>query len=223
MPLLCGMETQNDDSVDPQIAMNSLPLLLLTTSEVMFTIVVPLIVLYLRGAWALRTKILCLLILPVVWYFTYAPLHELSHILGTYLIGGHLLSMRLIPPFWRGEFGRAWINSEGVTEGWQQLVSTGFPYLLDVLSLVAGLMFLRRRSFRSPFILGLAFMLLCLRPLFDLVCETGAFILGDRGDIYWINRILGSALTWTFLISSIGLSLVTISVVLTRFISCPSD
>jgi len=195
---------------------------LLTTTEILLTIVVPLIVLYLRGEWALRSKILCLLILPVAWYLTYAPLHELSHVLGTYLVGGHLTGMRLIPPFWRGEFGRAWINWEGVTEDWQLLISTGLPYLLDVLSFIAGLLFLRRRTFKRPLIVGLAFMLLCLRPLFDLVCETIAFILGGRGDIYWISRTLGSALTWTFLSCSIGLALVSITVVLKRFNSSPA-
>jgi len=195
---------------------------LLTTFEILLTIALPLIVLYLRGGWALRTTILCLLTLPVVWYITYAPLHEISHILGTYLVGGRIISMRLIPPFWRGEFGRAWINLEGITEGWQQLISTGFPYLLDVLSVVAGLMIIRRRSFRNPFVLGLAFMLLCLRPLFDLVCETSAFITGDRGDLYAISQILGSASTWTFLIFSIGMAAVTIVAVLKRFNSFPA-
>lgn len=194
---------------------------LLIALEILLTIVTPLLLLYLRGTWALRNIIACLLSIPVLWYLTYSPLHELSHVTGTYLVGGSVTYVKLIPRFWLGEFARAWITTEGLRESWQQLISTSFPYILDVVSVAAGYWFLRRGLSRNAFVVGLAFMLLCLRPFFDLVCETSAFLEGDKGDMYWIAQIVGSFLLWVFLSLSIGLSLITIGRILKRFTAFP--
>lgn len=194
---------------------------LLITLEILITIVVPLIALYLRGRWPLRTIIPCLLIMPIVWYLTYSPLHELSHVFGTYLVGGKVTSVKLIPRFWAGEFGRAWITSEGIGEGWQRLIMTSFPYGLDLACVIVALAFLRRDLARNPFVIGLSFMLLCLRPAFDFVCETIAFASGDQGDIFHIEATVGGPVTWSLLTIVIGLSLFTIARVLQRFIHTP--
>jgi hypothetical protein len=81
---------------------------LLITAEILFVVVTPLIVLYSKGNWRLRSTITCLLLIPVLWYLTYAPLHELSHVVGTYLAGGSVIDYQLIPRFWEGEFEIAW-------------------------------------------------------------------------------------------------------------------
>ena len=60
----------------------------LITFEILFVVVAPLLVLYPKSNWPLRTTIPCLLSIPILWYLTYALLHELSHIAGTYLVGG---------------------------------------------------------------------------------------------------------------------------------------
>jgi hypothetical protein len=46
---------------------------LLITLEILLTIVTPLLFLYLKGTWALRNTIPCLLSIPVLWYLTYSP------------------------------------------------------------------------------------------------------------------------------------------------------
>ncbi|RPH38196.1 hypothetical protein EHM92_00615 [bacterium] len=190
---------------------------LLILVELFIVVVVPLLLLYLRSGWPLRAIIPCLLSIPVLWYFTYAPLHEISHVVATYLVGGTVTSVKLIPSFWRGEFGRAWITTAGVTEPWQQIVTTALPYLLDVVSLVLGIVVLRRGFSGNAFVVGFLFMLLCLRPAFDFVCEPVAFLLGDRGDIYHIAQAVGSITTWSFLLLSIGLSFFSIVTILRRF------
>jgi len=194
---------------------------LLITLEILLVVVTPLLFLYLKGNWPLRTVIPCLLSIPVLWYFTYAPLHELSHVAGTYLVGGNVTYMKLIPRFWLGEFGRAWITPEGISHPWQQLVMTGFPYILDVACIVVGIFVLGRTFSRSPFVLGLVFMLLCLRPAFDFVCETIAFLSGDRNDLYAIREIIGSNLTWLSIFFSLGLSLLSVLTILRRFVGFP--
>jgi hypothetical protein len=188
--------------------------MLLVTLEILVVIVAPLLILYLTGRWPMRIAIPCLLVIPVLWYLTYSPIHELSHVLGTYLVGGSVTELKLIPSFWKGEFGRAWITPQGLGEPWQQLVMTSSPYVLDGLSVVGGFLALHRRHLLRPFALGVAFMLLCLRPAFDVVCETVAFALGGRGDLYLIAQATGYPTVWLSTAILFGFSLFTIARVL---------
>jgi len=170
--------------------------MLLITLEILVLVVAPLLILYLARPWPLRIAIPCLLAIPVLWYLTYAPIHELSHVLGTYVVGGTVTGVKLIPSFWHGEFGRAWITPQGLRAPWQQLSMTGAPYVLDGVSVAVGFLALRARCLRHPFALGVALMLLCLRPAFDVTCETVAFALGGRGDLYHIAQVTGYPAVW---------------------------
>lgn len=194
---------------------------LLVTIEILFTIVLPLLALYLKGPWPLRSTIVCMVCIPVLWYPLYAPTHELSHVVGTYLVGGRVTEVKLIPRFWLGEVARAWVISEGITKSWQQLISTGLPYILDIVCVAAAIWLVKENFPKTAFFAGFTFMLLCLRPLFDLVCEGIAFALGGKGDLYFIGQILGSFLTWVCLLFSIGLALLSIVRVLRRYSANP--
>jgi hypothetical protein len=196
---------------------------LLITFEILLVIDIPLMILYLKGNWPVRTTMKCLLSIPVLWYLTYSPLHELSHVAGTYLAGGKVIYVKLIPRFWLAEFGQAWITPVGLRESWQQLVMTSSPYILDVACIATGIFLLRRDFSKNPFILGFIFMLLCLRPAFDFVCETIAFLSGNLGDIYQIKGKIGVLMTWSFIVISLGLSLISILIILRRFIGFPED
>jgi hypothetical protein len=188
--------------------------MLLVTFEILVVIVTPLLILYLTGSWPLRVVVPCLVVIPVIWYLTYAPIHELSHVLGAYLAGGTVTEIKLIPSFWRGEFGRAWITPHGLPAPWQQFMMTSAPYVLDGLSVAVGFFALPRRLLNRPFILGVVFMLLCLRPAFDLVCESVAFALGGRGDLYHLALATGSPAVWAGLAILLGFALFTIARVL---------
>ncbi|MHB8135038.1 MAG: hypothetical protein ACYDH1_12545 [Anaerolineaceae bacterium] len=189
---------------------------LLYTCETLLVVVMPLLVLYLKGNWPLRKVILPLVVIPIFWYFTYAPLHELSHAAGIYLVGGKVIFWKLIPSFWLGEFARAWLTPSGITQSWQQLAMSSFPYLLDVVCFIVAIFAFRRGSSRNPFFIGLAFMLLCLRPAIDFVFEPIAFLSGDRGDFYAIQQIIGPFAIWSFILISIGLAVYSISLSLIR-------
>ncbi len=107
---------------------------LFITCEILLVVVMPLLVLYIKGNWPLRKVIPPLVVIPILWYFTYAPLHELSHAAGSYLVGGRVIDYKLIPSFWLGEFDGAWITPSGITQTWQQLTMTAFPYwIMSVL------------------------------------------------------------------------------------------
>lgn len=188
--------------------------MLLITIEILVVIVAPLLILYLTGPWPMRIVIPCLLSIPVLWYLTYSPIHELSHVLGAYLVGGSVTELKLIPSFWRGEFGRAWITPDGLQAPWQQLVMTSAPYVLDGVSVAVGFFALQGRRLRRPFALGVLLMLLCLRPAFDVVCETVAFALGGMGDLYHIAQAIGYPTVWLSMTILFGFSLFTIARVL---------
>ena len=91
---------------------------------------------------------------------------------------------------------------------------TSPPYLLDGLSVAVGFFALSRRRLIRPFALGVAFMLLCLRPAFDVVCETVGFALGARGDLYDIALATGYPVVWLSMAILFGFSLLTIASVL---------
>lgn len=192
---------------------------LLIMCEILLVIVMPLLVLYLKGNWPLRKVIPPLVVIPILWFFTYAPIHELSHAAGTYLVGGKVIEYRLIPRFWLGEFGGAWAIPSGFTQSWQQLTSSAFPYILDIVCLVVAIFVFRRGFSRNLFFTGLAFMLLCLRPACDFVFEPIGFLSGIRGDFYVIQQIVGSFATWSFILISIGLAVYSISSTLSHLVS----
>ena len=189
------------------------------TFEILLVVVMPLLVLYTQGNWPLRKVIPYLVVIPILWYFTYAPIHELSHAAGIYLVGGKVIVWKLIPRFWLGEFARAWVIPGGITQSWQQLTTSAFPYLLDVVCFIVAIFVFRRNSSRNPFLIGLAFMLLCLRPACDFVFEPIAFFSGDRNDFYAIQQIVGPFAIWSFILISMGLAVYSISSTLSRLVS----
>jgi hypothetical protein len=196
---------------------------LLITAEVLLAVVTPLFLLYRRSTWPLPATTLSLVVVPVLWYPVYAPIHELSHLAAVYVLGGTVTSMKLIPSFWAGEFAVAWIRAEGLTGSWQQLVMTSAPYVVDLLCLLATWFVLTRRYSRKAFIVGLVFMLLCLRPAFDLLCESISYATGFKGDLYHLEIIIGPAALWAFIVASIGFSLFVIVTVLKRFTGFPGS
>ncbi len=185
---------------------------LLITFEILVVIVAPLLILYRTGPWPQRIVIPCVMAIPVLWYLTYAPLHELSHALGTFLVGGSVTEIKLIPSFWRGEFAGAWVKTDGLREPWQLFVMTSAPYVLDGLSVAVGFFTLGRgRLMDRPVKLGLAFMLLCLRPAFDVLCETVGLALGFQGDLYHLALAMGYPVLGLGLAALLGFSLFTIT------------
>ena len=91
---------------------------------------------------------------------------------------------------------------------------TSAPYLLDGLSVAVGFFALRGGSLKHPFALGVALMWLCLRPAFDIVCETVAFALGRRGDLYHIAQWNGSPMVWVGMLILSGASVFAVARVL---------
>lgn len=191
---------------------------LIYTIEILLVLVLPLLILYLKGNWPLRKVQPALVVIPVIWYLTYAPIHELSHAAGVVLAGGKVVVYKLIPSFWLGEFAGAWIKASGISLSWQQITMTAFPYVLDIVCLVAALVIFRRNFTKNPFLIGLAFMLLCLRPAMDFTFEPIAFLTGDRNDFFALQQIVGPIVIWAFILTSIGLAVYSVTSNLNRLV-----
>lgn len=191
--------------------------MLLVTFEILAVVVMPLLVLVLKGRWPMRVAIPALFAIPVLWYLTYAPIHELSHVLGTWVAGGSVTQVKLIPSFWHGEFARAWITPVGLVAPWQRFVMTSAPYALDGLSVAVGYFVLHRGGLlRRPFALGIALMLLCLRPAFDVLCESVGLARGARGDLWHLAQSVGYPAVWASMALLLGFALATIGRLLAK-------
>ena len=195
--------------------------MLLVTFEILLTIVAPLLALYILARWPLRTVTASMLIIAAVWYLTYAPVHELSHATAAVLAGGSVLDVKLIPSFWEGTLAGAWVTTAGLDQPRQQLFMGGAPYTVDVACVAASLVVMRPHLSRNPFVVGLLFMLLCLRPTFDLVGEVVGFVGGFRGDLWHAEAIVGSAALWSFLLVALALCLLSVVVILRRYGGSP--
>ena len=139
----------------------------LATMEMAALLVVPLIVLYVRGNWAPKLCLASVIVLLPLWFSTYSLLHELSHVVGFLAVGEKVVDYHLIPHFWKGEFTSGWVSSY-VIQGWRGVLPGLFPYLRDFLFLIAGWVILKSKRIGNCFLVGLVFVLFCLSPLFDI-------------------------------------------------------
>ncbi len=96
---------------------------------------------------------------------------------------------------------------------------TSSPYVLDGVSVAVGFFARRRMLLLRPLPLGVVLMLLCLRPAFDVVCETVAFALGGRGDLYHLALTAGRPTVSLSMALLIGFSLFTIARVISDGVS----
>ena len=62
-------------------------------------VVLPLFLFYKIRGWSEKSVRLSLTLIPILWYFTNAPLHELGHMVATYMVGGTITEVVLFPKF----------------------------------------------------------------------------------------------------------------------------
>ena len=164
-----------------------------STMQVVTLGVVPLVLFYLRNRWPVFRWSVALLGIVAVTVFTYAFLHEASHVLAVYAVGSRPVKVHLVPRYWAGEFTTgASVSSEPV-DGWLGAIPGLGPYIKDVLFVVAGVWILRNRRIQTAFVAGLTYATFCLAPLFDLVNNYSIYVL--FGEVPG-NDFYGTALRW---------------------------
>jgi hypothetical protein len=166
--------------------------------EILAIIVLPLLVFYLRSKWPQKEIVIFLIVLPLLWYLFYAPIHELSHILGCIIVGAEIKDYRLFAHFWEGDFGFAYVDvAGGLGVNYKSLIILIAPYVLDFLSLILGYFILIRYKTKNSFLAGLIFLFLCLRPAYDIF-DNYLGIIYNHSDFVLVIKIIGWFLTYTF-------------------------
>ena len=183
--------------------------------------VLPLLFLYLRSNWPKKVINVNVIILPLIWYVFYAPLHELGHILGCFIVGLEIKDYQLFAHFWEGNFGFAFVDIKGgYGENMNSFVILILPYMLDLISIVIGYYLLSRYKIINSFLFGLVFLLFNIRPLYDLVDNFIGYCLNDS-DFVLASRIVGSLVIFTFVIISIIIGITLILLLLKKYKQYP--
>jgi hypothetical protein len=168
-------------------------------------VLLPLVLLYARSNWPRRLWIPYTVVLPLLWFSTYGALHELSHLAGLILVGDKILEHHVIPRFWEGDF-TGWVRTQPPgAPTWRYLIPGYGPYIRDIVFLSIGLITLKAKRIRNPFLVGLVFVLFCLSSLFDIADNYfNGYLVGRLPG----NDFMGSAMrigaTWTNVIGVVS-------------------
>jgi hypothetical protein len=163
---------------------------LVSMLEVALLILLPLILFYRRSHLPKRQQIMGIAALYAIWFLSYAVMHELSHMIGSWITGTRIAGSQLIPPFWKGDFRTAYVDSrfENAT---QAAVSVLLPYLRDIAFMATGLWLTARKKVDGHFLAGLILVLLMLSPLFDIINNYSGFLLQAGGDFRELSKWIG--------------------------------
>ena len=181
---------------------------IIVTIEIALIILFPLIRFYQQSSWTYRSYILNIVLIYLIWQFSYAFLHELCHMFGSWITGAKISDYQLILPYWKGDFKTAYINSN-FENNYQAFVSVILPYFRDILFSIIGFLVLKRKRIYNSFVTGLILILFILSPLFDIANNYFAFVLGATNDFNGIAMRFGYIIT-----HSIGLLFTAITTII---------
>lgn len=162
----------------------------INTVEIALLVVLPLVLYYQQCRLSVKRYAIYLILLYLIWILTYAFLHEVCHLLGSWMAGASIRNYQLFPAFLKGDFKTAYVDSS-FENGIQTLVSTLMPYLRDVVFLVMGYYLFRKRWFTNRFLEGLLLMLLVFSPTYDIVSNYSGFIFASYGDFFTLSMWAG--------------------------------
>lgn len=177
------------------------------TLTITFCILLPVILFYKKSNWTKKTKMLLIIILPILWFVTYAFFHELSHMIGTLIVGGEIIDYQMIPKFWQGDFTTAFINPDIETK-FQEFVVRLSPYFRDIILLIIGYLILKQKKINNPFVVGLILVLFLLSSLYDVINNFLGYAFDKSGDFNGLAKLIGHL--WTYIIGILIISLTTI-------------
>ena len=176
--------------------------LIITTVEIAILMMLPLVIFYMRSLWNRKYFISIIALLYLIWYSTYALLHESSHVFGAWIMGKEILDYQLIPHFWEGQLGSGYVKYDFRGDSKDFLIII-MPYLRDIVFLLIGYMLFRKRTFKQPFWAGFILLIFVLSPLFDIVNNYVAYLLGSLNDFNALkassNGIISNLIGLTFI------------------------
>ena len=94
------------------------------------------------------------------------------------------------------------------------------PYILDFISIIIGYYILTRYKIKNSYLFGLAFLIFCLRPLYDTV-DNYIGIFYNHSDLVLTSKIIGEYITYSYGIMSVTISLIAIILLLNKYKNYP--
>ncbi len=145
----------------------------------------------------------------------------MSHILGCIIVGSKITDYRLFAHFWEGSFGFAYVDVQGGLDvNMNSLIILISPYILDFISIIIGYYILTRYKIKNSFLLGLTFLIFCLRPLYDIV-DNYIGIFYNHSDLVLTSKIIGGYITYSYGIINCTISLIAILLLLNKYKNYP--
>jgi len=178
----------------------------ITTIEIALLLVLPLIVFFQRSSWRTKEYVFLIPIIYLVWYLSYAFLHEIFHLSAAIVLGKKVYTFQLIPYFWKGETGVGYVDSE-----YNQLTVL-MPYIKDVFFSVIGTIIILKRVMKKPLTTGIVLTVLVLSPLFDVANNYLIYVMQSINDFRAFSDLTNS--TIAHLVGILFLSITSISTLL---------
>ncbi len=154
---------------------------LINIIQIALFIILPLILIYQKKGTGFKTYVFYIPGLYILWYLSYAVLHELSHYIGALITGAEVIDYKFFPRFWKGDFGSCFIKTNYTSKS-QEFFIVVLAYLRDIIFLLIGYIFLKRKEIRNLFLLGLILVIFIFSPLYDIINNYTAFLFGALND-----------------------------------------
>jgi hypothetical protein len=155
--------------------------MIISVLEIALLIMLPLVLFYQRSIWSHKKYLPSILFIYLIWYLSYALLHELMHMLGVWIFDKTIFEIKLIPRFWTGDFGSGYVRYDYKGDS-KDFVIILLPYARDIILLALGYLLIIKTEIKKPFLIGIILVIMILSPLFDISNNYFAYLLGAMND-----------------------------------------
>jgi hypothetical protein len=155
--------------------------MIISVLEIALLIMLPLVLFYQRSIWSYKKYLPGIIIIYLIWYLSYAPFHELMHMLGAWIFDKTIYEIKLIPRFWTGDLGSGYVRYDYKGDSIDFIIIL-LPYARDMILLALGYLLIIKTEIKKPFMIGLILVIMILSPLFDIGNNYFAYLLGSMND-----------------------------------------
>jgi hypothetical protein len=155
--------------------------MIISVLEIALLLMLPLVLFYQRSIWSHKKYLPSILFIYLIWYLSYALLHELMHMLGVWIFDKTIFEIKLIPSFWTGDFGSGYVRYDYKGDS-KDFVIILLPYARDIILLALGYLLIIKTEIKKPFLIGIILVIMILSPLFDISNNYFAYLLGAMND-----------------------------------------
>jgi hypothetical protein len=141
--------------------------------------------------------------------------------LGCIIVRADITDYRLFAHFWEGSFGFAYVDVKGGLDlNMNSLIILIVPYILDFISIMLGYYVLIRYKIKNSYLFGLAFLIFCLRPLYD-IADNYIGVFYNHSDLVLTGQIIGKLITYSYGFITMIIGIMVVFVILNKYKSFP--